>query len=507
MAKHRIEEQYKEKFRPDADAALDAEIEAALGDFSVEELYEHDKPQPARPAEPRSAAPGAKQTRRGRVTRITKDDLFVDFGGKSVGIVSRVQFVGDEEPTVGQEMEFNVDRYDASEGLLILSRKGATASNVSWDTLEVGQVVEGMVTGVNKGGLELEVKSIRAFMPAGQVDIYHVPDLSQFIGQRVTAEVTQVDPAARNLILSRRNVLEREREEAKTKLMAELAEGQIRRGTVRNVMDFGAFVDLGGVDGLLHVSEMTFKRGRQNAAEFVKVGDVLDVKVVKIDPATGKISLSLKQAWGTDPWADVETKYAVGTPVTGRVTKVENFGAFVEIEEGIEGLLPVSELSWQRIRHPGDVVKEGDTLKLVVLSIDPTQKRISFSLKQAGPDPWSTVNDRYATDMVVTGHVTRVVDFGAFVELEPGLEGLVHISELSDQRIRTAGDVVKPGDEVRVRILEIDKEARRIGLSVRGAAVPTLAEAMNAPAPAPAGPRKKRPELRGGLDFDYKKNK
>ncbi len=509
MSKHRIEADYKEKFRTDSDPELDAQINAALGGLSEDDLYGHDTPRPAKTAETVANPPGGRQTKRGHIARITKDDLFVDFGGKSLGIVSRVQFAGTDEPVVGQEMEFIVDRYDAAEGLLILSRKGALAGQVSWDSLEVGQVVEGAVTKVNKGGLELEVKSIRAFMPAGQVDIYHVPDLDQFIGQRMKAEVTQVDPASRNLILSRRNVLEREREEAKKTLLAELAEGQIRRGTVRNVMDFGAFVDLGGVDGLLHVSEMTYKRGRQNAAEFVKLGDVLDVKVLKIDPDTQKISLSLKQALGTDPWSDAENKYAVGTPVTGRVTKVENFGAFIEVEDGIEGLLPVSEISWQRIAHTSDAVKVGDTLRLVVLSIDPAQKRISFSLKQAGPDPWATVEDRYALEMVVAGTITRVADFGAFVELEPGLEGLVHISELSDQRVRTPGDVVKAGEQVNVRILEIDKKARRIGLSIRKAAIPTAAEAMNAPTPAPAAsaPKKKRPELRGGLDFNFGKNK
>jgi len=202
----------------------------------------------------------------------------------------------------------------------------------------------------------------------------------------------------------------------------------------------------------------------------------------------------------------VETKYAAGSTVTGRVTKIEPFGAFIEIEEGIEGLLPVSEMSWQRIRHPSDVVKVGDTIKLVVLSLDPTQKRMSFSLKQAGPDPWSTVKDRYALETVVTGKVTRVVDFGAFVELEPGLEGLVHISELDNRRVRAASDVVKPGQEVKARIMEIDKDSRRISLSVRRAVEPekpaTAAPEAAAAAAAPAK-KKKRPELRGGLDWNW----
>ncbi len=496
MAKNRSQPQYKETFRPNADVDLDRQIDSALEGLSLDDLYE----QPARSAPETTPAPGGKSTRRGRILRVEKEDIFVDFGGKSLGVISHLQFLDKEEPKVGQEIEFIVDRYDPAEGLLLLSLPGVAAKNVSWDNLEVGQVVEGAITGSNKGGLEMEVKGIRGFIPAGQVDIYHVPELADFVGQRVTAEVTQVDRASRNLILSRRNVLEREKEEAKKKLMAELAEGQTRRGTVRNVMDFGAFVDLGGMDGLLHVSEMTWRRGRQNAAEFVKVGDVLDVKILKIDPDTGKLSLSLKQAIGTDPWADAATKYAPGMTVTGRVTKVESFGAFIEVEEGVEGLLPVAEMSYQRIRHPSDLVKEGDTLKLVVLSMEPANRRISFSLKQAGPDPWSTVEERYTREMVVPGAVTRLTDFGAFIELEPGLEGLAHISELSSRHVNRPDEVVQVGQEVRARILDIDKDNRRLALSLKD--VPA------ADAPAETAPKKKRNiQLRGGLDFELSKNK
>jgi small subunit ribosomal protein S1 len=501
MSKNTFGDEYKAKFRID-ETALDEQVNAALAELPLDELYAKDRQGSAQVA---SVTGTGKSARHGRIVSVNKDDAFVDFGGKSQGICSMLQF--ETEPKVGEEYDFLVQKYDEREGLLVLTRKGSLATGVSWDNLEVGQVVEGTVTGLNKGGLELEVKSMRAFMPAGQVDLYHVPDLSQFIGQKFQAEVTQFEAHAKNLILSRRNVLEREREEQKKKLMVELAEGQIRRGTVRNVMDFGAFVDLGGVDGLLHVSEMTFKRGRHNATEFVKVGDVLDVKVTRIDKETGKLSLSLKQALGTDPWAEAGTKYAVGTEITGRVTKVEAFGAFIEVEEGMEGLLPVSEMSWARIRHPSDVVKEGDTTRLVVISIDPTQRRISFSLKQAGPDPWKTVKDKLAVGMTTTGTVTRLADFGAFVELEPGMEGLVHVSELSNQRVRTPGDVVKVGQEVSVRVIDLDAEGRRVSLSMRqpaGSAAGAKAGAAVVAAPVAAvvaGKKKKRPELRGGLDF------
>lgn len=490
MSKH--DDLYKEKFRPDTDIDLDREIDSALAGVSLEELVET----------PRPGEKARQGMRRGKIIRVGKDDVFIDFGGKSQGVCSILEF--EEEPKVGQEMDFAVERFDARDGLLILHRKGALATNVTWENLEVGQVVEGVVTAANKGGLELDVKGMRAFMPAGQVDIYHVPDLEQFKGQKMQAEVIQFERGAKNLVLSRRNVVEREREEQKKQLMQEIAEGQIRRGTVRSVMDYGAFVDLGGVDGLLHVSEMTFQRGRQNATQFVKTGDVVDVKILKIDRETGKLSLSLRQARGTDPWAEAGTKYSTGTTVTGRVAKVESFGAFIEVEEGVEGLLPVSEMSYQRIKHPSDLVKEGDTLKLVVLSVDPANRKMSFSLKQAGPDPWKTVEERYASGTVVEGTVTRVMDFGAFVELEPGLEGLVHVSELSNQRVQSPGDLLKPGQTLRVLIQDIDKDNRRMSLSVKQARDYASTPAASS---APAASKKKRPELRGGLDFDYKKNK
>jgi small subunit ribosomal protein S1 len=488
------QDQYKEKFRPETDASLDKEVEAALSGVSVEQLYGFDQPKPEAPVSQQPAQPTGG-VRKGKVVNIRRDDVFVDLGGKSQGVAPLTHF---DTVKIGDEFEFTVDRYDEREGLLILSRKGVVSTNVSWETLEIGQVIEGTVTGMNKGGLELDVKGMRAFMPSGQVDLYFMKDISVFLGQRIPAEVMQFDRSAKNLIVSRRALLERHKEEARQKLMAELAEGQTRRGVVRSVMDYGAFVDLGGVDGLLHVSEMSHRRGR-HPSEFVKVADLVDVKIIKLDKESGKLSLSLKQAM-PDPWANVETRYPVGTTVTGRVTRIEPFGAFIEVEEGLEGLLPVSEMSWQRIRHPSDVVKVGDTIKLVVISLDPGHQRMSFSLKQAGPDPWSQVKEKYAVDTVVPGKVTRVVDFGAFVELEPGLEGLVHISELAPHRVKTAGDVVKPGQDVQVRVLEIDKEARRISLSIRRATEPTP---VAAPVPATSAKKKKKSELRGGLDWNW----
>mgnify|MGYP005854092861 CR=1 FL=1 len=487
---------YKEKFRPQTDASIEQQLDAAMGDMNVDQLLGMDQPQsPTAPPPQR-----LRGTVSGRVTSIKRDDVFVDMGDKNQGIAPLLQF---EQVKIGDEFEFVVERFDENESLYILSRKGAVAQSVSWETLEPGQLVEGSVTGMNKGGLELQIKNMRAFMPAGQVDIAFHKDISVFIGERMTVEVTRVDRDKKNLIVSRRSIVEREKEQARQKLMTELAEGQVRRGTVRTVMDYGAFIDLGGADGLVHVSEISHRRVR-HPGELLREGDVVDVKVTKIDKETGKISLSLKAAMA-DPWLEASVKYAPGTAVTARVARLESFGAFLEVEEGIEGLLPVSELSWQRIRHPQDVLQVGQTVRVVVIAVDPAQHKLTFSLKQAGPDPWAQIAEKFAAHSVVTGKVTRVVDFGAFVELEPGVEGLVHISELAPQRVRSAADIVKPGQEVKARVLEIDREKRRIALSIRRAEEPAAP-----PPPPPTSPeqiakqaarQKKRSQLRGGLDF------
>jgi small subunit ribosomal protein S1 len=500
------EDQLKEKFRPDQDAALDAQVDAALEGVSLDQLYAQAD---ALNAPPGGAGAGgeAGKMRRGRIVSVDQNTghVFVDFGGKSQGLAQIAQF--EELPAVGQEMDFTVERYDAGEGLLIVTRKGAVATNVTWENLEVGQVVEGVVTAMNKGGLELTVKQMRAFMPAGQVNLFFEKDISVYLAQKLAVEVIQFDRDAKKLVVSRRTILEREREAAKKKALEELAPGAVVRGTVRSVMDYGAFVDLGGVDGLVHVSEITHRRGAK-PGDFVKVGDVVDVKVLKIDRETGKIGLSLKQTMA-DPWVGAENKYAVGTQVTGRVARLAPFGAFVEVEEGLEGLLPISEMSWNRIKHPSDVVKEGDTIKLVVINLDPAAKKVGFSLKQAGPNPWAEAVAKYPRDATITGTVSRVVDFGAFVEIEPGLEGLVHISELSDQRVRQAGDAVKVGQPVEVRVLEVDPKTRRMSLSLKqagakGDAIRAAAKAAEERAEADKRRReekRKNKPLKGGLEW------
>ena len=479
----------KEKFRPTADAALDEQLDAELGDLDLDDLYGMDD------ADTRGRLAGAQV---GTILEVDKgnNDVMVDLGGKNQGLLPLDAF--EQEPKVGAEVEVEVERFDAHESLYVLRRKGDATANVDWASLRPGMVVEGMVEKKNKGGLELKVGQLRAFMPAGQVDTEFHEDLEVFVGQKLKAEVTKVDRAERNLLLSRRNILEREQAEMRAKLLEEIDVDQVRRGTVKRVTDFGAFVDLGGIDGLLHVSEMAYNR-HVKAADMVKVGDLVDVKILKFDPETGRMSLSLK-ALMADPWADVEASYPVGSAVTGRVTKLETFGAFIEVEEGLEGLLPVSEISWQRINHPRDVVSEGQMLRVVVLAVDPLEKRMSFSLKQAGEDPWAGVEARYPKHAVVPGKVTRVMDFGAFTELEPGLEGLIHVSELSDRRIRNAGDIVRPGQEVNVRVLDVDPETRRLSLSLKQAVGTTLTETPAVASSAPAEKRKPRPHLKGGLE-------
>jgi small subunit ribosomal protein S1 len=494
MAKHESDA-YKEKFRP-ATSSLDQEVEAALAGVSLDDLYQQQAPQQA------PASEGGKY-RRGKIISVTPDDAIVDMGGKSQGILPAIQFENDPLPAVGDTVEVEIEGYQPGEGFLILSRQGAVQA-AAWETLEEGQIVEGRVTGHNKGGLELEINGLRAFMPISQIEMFRVEDLGPYNNQRLRCEISEVNREDRNIIVSRKTLLEREAAEAREKAFGALAEGQILKGTVRTIMPYGAFVDIGGVDGLLHVSDMSYSRVN-DPNSVVQPGQPIEVKVLKIDPATRKISLGLKQVL-PDPWAGAEDKWPVQSKVRGTVTKLMDFGAFVEIEPGVEGLIPMSEFTYlKRIKHPSEVLKQGDTVDVRVMSVDVSRKRISLSLKQLGDDPWMGASARWAVKSIVQGTVKRITDFGAFVELVPGVEGLVHISEVSENRVRAVRDALQEGQVVQAKVLEVDEENHRISLSIKQVrSMPEYTgeistEAQAAPEPAPASQPKRKKPLKGGF--------
>ncbi|HOI55751.1 MAG TPA: S1 RNA-binding domain-containing protein [Phycisphaerae bacterium] len=483
-------------FRSDADHRLDAqleqEIQDALGGKSIDEVM--DEAEASRDAS--ASAGGVPGLKRGKVIGVTGSDIFVDLGGRSQGVITSDQFEPDKLPQVGDTIEVLIERYDEREGMLILSRQGV-AQKTAWATMALGDMVEARVTGVNKGGLECDLKGIRAFMPASQVDIVRIEDVSTMIGQRLTAEIVELDRNDKNVVLSRRKMLERQAAESREQTMAELAEGQVRTGTVRNIMPFGAFLDIGGVDGLLHVSDMSYSRV-DDPKDVVKLGQKLNVQVLKIEQGGKRISLGLKQLLA-DPWENVVDKYKAGQAVKGKVTNLAKFGAFVEVEPGLEALIPIGEMTWKkRINHPSEILSKGQAVEVSVLEVDPTRKRMSVSLKAFEPDPWSEVERKYPIGAAVEGTVTRLADFGAFIELEPGVDGLAHISELSSKPIQRPSDAVRQGQKVQARVLHVSASDRRISLTLKGEDAP---EAEAAPSGEAAKPAKKRQgPLRGGLE-------
>lgn len=434
---------------------------------------------------------------KGRVANVASADILIDLGGKMLGVVPRLEFA--QCPQVGQEIELIVDGHDPRGGLLNLSWKKAAAAAM-WRDMQVGQVLEGRVSGMNKGGLEVDVHGVRGFIPASQVDTHFLKDISELIGQDVRVEVSKFDRAAGNLVLSRRKVLEREATERREKYISELAEGATVRGTVRSLTDYGAFIELQpGVDGLLHVSDMSWGRVAK-PADYLTVGQELELRVLKINRETGKISLGLKQI-KANPWEHVAERYAAQQRLKARVARLADFGAFVELEEGVDGLIPLGEMSWtRRLRHPSEVVKEGDVVDVLVLNVDAAKHRITLGLKQTEPNPWDGLVERYPPNEFRPGKVKRITEFGAFVELEPGIEGLLHISEISEQRIRAVSDKLKVDQEVQVRVLKVDLEQRRVSLSMKSPASAAPEPAASAERPAPKKPSKPR---RGGLELDW----
>ncbi len=491
-----------------ADEQLQREIEAALGDQSIEQLMEQASPPPEGKAQGAGDPASAEQEeappeihhefRRGRIAAIRGDDVFVEVTGedaKMQGLVPLSQF--DRPPRLGSIMDFVLDHIDEKEGLIYLSREGAV-SRATWQQLTRGAVVEARAVATNKGGLDLEmIGGIRAFMPASQIDLHHVDHLESLVGQKLEGVVQEIDRKSKRVVLSRRQLLHDRQEQARKHIMGELEVGQIREGKVTNLAQFGAFVDLGGVDGLIHVTDLSYSHV-DDPSQIVQTGQTVQVKVLKIDMEKGRISLGLKQVQ-PDPWSSITQRIKVGDQVSARVLRTASFGAFVELEPGVEGLLPISEMSWKRIGKAEDVVKLNEVINLKVLSIEPAKHRLTLSLKQSQGDPWMGAEHTYARGSMVDGKVIALTDFGAFVELVAGVEGLVHISELSHEHVKQVSDVLQVGDVKQFRVLEVNEEDRKIRLSLKQPI--QREESHHAHHGKPQAARRKPPSnLKGGMD-------
>ncbi len=483
---------------------INREVEEAMASMDAADLAELSGGG-GRSASAEGAEPGSELV--GTVTGVNDEDVFLQFGVKTQGVMPRSHFGKKEIVEVGRRVDVTVDKFDPDSGLLFVSRKGAS-QRATWTNLVAGMMVEGRVTGVIKGGLEVDLKGIRAFMPQSQVDIAMLKDISILLNQNVKCEVLEVDRRHKNVLISRRKAMEKDQAANREKLKGELASGQLREGTVRSIMDFGAFVDLGGIDGLIHISDLSYGSVAK-VTDVLKVGDKVKVMVLKIDNERDRISLGLKQAM-PDPWANVPERYPVGTAMKVRVVRLADFGAFAELEAGVDGLIPVSEMGWSRTKSVSDAVHVGDMVDVVVIRVEMDKHRIALSMKQAQSDPWAGVLESFPAQSMVKGKVTRLADFGAFIEIASGVEGLAHISELSEKRIKNCAEVVKPGQEVEARVLGVDKENRRISLSLKPATTYSAEShdmavaGAQASAAKPAKAQRKKP-LRGGLSshFDW----
>lgn len=411
----------------------------------------------------------------GKVVFIANDGVMVDIGTRTEAIIPFNQLteesLSEEELRnllkPGDTVTAYVVRADLENGQIVLSKKRAEADR-SWTRIqalyEQGQPVMVEVKEKVKGGLVAIIEGIRAFLPASQVDLKRASDLDEYVGQKFLVKIIELNRKKGRIILSRRTVLEEEQKAARSKTLASLKEGEIVEGQVVEVTDFGVFVALGGVDGLVHRSEITW--GRFNhPKDVVQKGQTVKAKVLSVDSERERVNLSMK-ALSEDPWLTVSEKHPVGSRLTGKVVGLTQFGAFVEVEPGLEGLIHISELSWvKRPKHPGEILKEGQVVEAQVLRIDPAERRLSLGLKQTQPDPWKSLPDRYPPGTLVKGKVTGITDFGVFVEVEPGIEGLIHVSELAHERIEKPADIFKKGDEIEAVILQIDPVEQRISLS------------------------------------------
>lgn len=407
----------------------------------------------------------------GRVVVIQKDRVIVDIGYKSEGIISTNQFMPDELNTlaIGDRIQVYIEQREDAEGNLLLSKEKADKMKI-WDELEVAhqeeREVQGKVVSRIKGGMMVDI-GVKAFLPGSQIDLTPVRDLDGLVGKTFPFKIIKINHRRGNVVISRRALLEETRDKRRQTTLSTLAEGQLLEGTVKNITDYGAFLDLGGIDGLLHITDISWGRVGHPSDMFA-VGDRLEVLVLKYDRESGRISLGLKQKTA-DPWMNIVSKYPEGSRVSGKVVSLTDYGAFVELEPGVEGLVHVSEMSWtHEVRHPSRVVAVGDAIDAQVLHVDQQGRKISLGMKQTAPNPWDVIQARYPVGTQIEGKVKSVTDFGAFVGLDEGIDGLIHISDMSWTRhVKHPSELFKKGQRVSAVILRIDKEKERLSLGYK----------------------------------------
>jgi small subunit ribosomal protein S1 len=406
---------------------------------------------------------------KGKIIGFSGDDVVVEVGLKSEGLIPKDEFPNLAELRVGDTVDVLLESMEGEGGLIQLSKRKADRQ-IAWqrivDTTKEGDPVEGICMRKIKGGLLVDI-GVPVFLPASQVDVRRPHEIGDFIGRSIRAEILKIDTERRNIVISRRKLIERERGEAKKRLLDTLKEGQVVTGTVKNIADFGAFVDLGGIDGLLHITDMSW--GRVNhPSELVRIDQKVEVKVLNIDRDKEKIALGLKQKEAS-PWEEIEARYPVGSRVKGAIVNLMSYGAFVRLEDGIEGLVHISEMSWtRRINHPSEVVQPGEEVEVVVLEIDKNKQEISLGMKQTEVNPWELVSEKYPAGTVIEGEVRNLANYGAFIEIEPGIDGLLHISDMSwTKKVTHPNELYKKGDVVRCVVLDVDREKQRVSLGVK----------------------------------------
>ena len=408
----------------------------------------------------------------GEVIQITSDHVVVDVGYKSEGRISISQFRAKDGTTtveVGENVQVFLEQWEDDDGEIVLSKDKADQLRV-WEeinkVLEKDGVIEGRVSAVIKGGLSVDI-GVEAFLPGSQVDLHPIRDLASLIGQTFKFKVLKFNKRRGNIVLSRRALLEKEREALRKETVLSLKEGQIVEGIIKNITDYGLFVDLGGIDGLLHITDISWGRVT-NPSELFKIGEQIKVKIISFDRENERVSLGYKQI-KPDPWEQAEERYPIGARIKGKIVNITNYGAFIELEEGIEGLIHISEMSWiKKVRHPSQLLSIGDLVEAMVLDLDVPRKRISLSLKQLEPNPWVIMEERYPPGTVIEGKVKNITDFGIFFGFDEGIDGLVHISDISwTQKIKHPSELYKKGQEVRAVVLSIDKENERFSLGIK----------------------------------------